>query len=123
MKRLSLASVFILVFSTVFSSNSFAESKQTAISIPIPTEQSLKNTKNFLKVISPYVLALSYFSYVEPQVKAQLAEEGVQNGVKKLLECFVGIWFLDKVKNHAKFIDALMGNPFDLNEDIAKTIV
>lgn len=75
--------------------------------------------KSALKVALPYVLVLTYFQRVEPEVTRKVDGNGMQAGVKKLLEAFVGVWFLDKVKDHAKYLDAVLGNPFDFDCDEA----
>lgn len=62
------------------------------------------NLETLADKLSPYIAVLMYFYYAEPLIKNQIKDERLQNGTKKLLECFIGVWFLDAVKDHAKAI-------------------
>jgi hypothetical protein len=102
----------VVVSATAGSFTASAESQSVTVSIP-SVGTVVNSTYKVAKKLLPYLGALGYFAYAEPRVKDKVADEGLQSGTKKLLECFVGIWFLDRVKNDAKLVDEVIFGTID----------
>jgi hypothetical protein len=103
----------------ILAASSNIAANESRVDAPTKAKETYCYVKKSMKAVLPYIIAIVSYKFVEKFIKDNITDEGYQTGAKEIYKCFTGIWLMDKIKNHAKYFDKLMGNPFDFEEEKA----